>query len=320
MHRRALLSAFATLPLLAACGTTDAPRATPTGPATGADGITVTDGRGRTVTLKAPATRVVTLEWAQTEDVVTLGVQPVGAADPKGYGSWASVAKLTGSPIDVGLRTEPSLESIAKAEPDLILGVTNSIPEAALAQAEKIAPVVLLKGADGSRPIENMKDNFTLIAKLLGKEADAARVLAAFDAHVAASAAKVNDKKYVFTYVNAQANTVDFRMHSDAALACAVAKQLGLVNAYTGEADAVWGIGALDLEGFTTLPAEMTILYWGNSGVDDPVTGLLKANPLWSNLDAVKAGRTHRVADGTWVYGGPASMTRWVDELVTIFG
>lgn len=321
MHRRALLSALATLPVLAACGTTDAAR-TPSAPTTvgAANEITVTDGRGKTVTLAAPAKRVATLEWGQTEDVVTLGVQPVAVADPKGYSTWATTAKLTGSPVDVGLRTEPSLESVAKAEPDLILGVVGSIPEAALAQAEQIAPVVLLTGADAARPVEHMRANLATIATLIGAQAAATSAVAALDAKIAAAANSLAGKKYVFTYINATANTVDFRMHGDGSLVGAIAKQLGLTNAWTGTADPAYGIGSLDLEGFTTLPADLSILYWGNSGVDDPVKGVLTANPLWSNLDAVKSGRVHRVADGTWVYGGPASMTKWVDELVAALG
>ena len=52
-------------------------------------------------------------------------------------------------------------------EPDLIIGIVGSVPEAAMAQMEKIAPVVLLTGADASRPIELLKENFNTTAKLL---------------------------------------------------------------------------------------------------------------------------------------------------------
>lgn len=163
--RTLLLTALLTL--TAACGTSE-PAATES--ASGSAGqVSVTDGAGKTITLDQPATRVVTLEWGQTEDVVTLGVQPVGVADPKGYASWVTSAPLTGDPVDVGLRTEPSVESIAKADPDVIIGITESIPESALAQIEKIAPVVLLKGADATRPLDLMRENFTTIATLLGK-------------------------------------------------------------------------------------------------------------------------------------------------------
>ena len=158
VSRRALMGLALAAPVLAACGTTEAARtAAPTGSATSGGSIRLTDSRGVTVTLAQPATKVVTLEWGPTEDVLALGVTPVAVADPTNFTAWNSAVTLPAGTPDVGLRTEPSLESIAKAEPDLILGVTGSIPEAAIAQVEKIAPVFLLQAADASRQIDLMR-------------------------------------------------------------------------------------------------------------------------------------------------------------------
>ncbi len=321
LSRRALIGAALTTPLLAACGTTEAartpaPTAAPTTAAGGA--ITVTDSRGVTVTLNAPATRVVTLEWGPTEDVLALGVEPVAAADPAGYRAWNSAQNLPEGTPDVGLRTEPSLESIAKAEPDLILGVTGSIPEAAIAQAEKIAPVVLLKGADATRPIEQMRDNFTTTATLLGKQDTAATVLAAYDAKIAETTGKLTGATgpYIFTYINVTGSTAELRMHADRSLPGAVAAQLGLKNAWTEPGGDGWGIGSMDLEGLTKLPADTTVLYWANSS-DDPMA-TLKGNALWEGLPFVKDGRVKAAADRIWIYGGPSSLIQWADDLVRL--
>ena len=322
MRLRALLLT-ALLTLTAACGTSE-PAATES--ASGSAGqVSVTDGAGKTITLDQPATRVVTLEWGQTEDVVTLGVQPVGVADPKGYASWVTSAPLTGDPVDVGLRTEPSVESIAKADPDVIIGITESIPESALAQIEKIAPVVLLKGADATRPLDLMRENFTTIATLLAKTEQAKTPLADLDTHLWAAATKLKAsdkaaKPFVFTYVNATGNTVDFRMHGPRSQPGAIAQQLGLTNAYTEEGDAAWGLGSLDVEGFTKLPADTQILYWGNQGVDDPVKGALAKNAVWKGLASVKNDQVVRTGDGIWMYGGPASTKQWADALVAALG
>ena len=45
----------------------------------------VTDPRNKKINLKGPATKVVALEWGAAENLVTLGVMPVGVADIKGY-------------------------------------------------------------------------------------------------------------------------------------------------------------------------------------------------------------------------------------------
>lgn len=318
LSRRALVGIALTVPILAACGTTEAPRSAPTpgasSPAAGA--ITATDSRGVRVTLPRAATKVVTLEWGPTEDVLALGVAPVAVADPKGFSSWVSSQTLPAGTADVGLRTEPSLESIAKAEPDLILGVTGSIPEQAIAQAEKIAPVFLLKAADASRPLDQMRENFTTTATLLGKTDAATPILSAFDAKLAQGKQRLAGvtAPYIFTYINVTGSTADLRMHSDRSLPGAVAKELGLKNAWAEPGDDAWGIGSIDLEGLTTFPADTRVLYWANSSTD-PMTAL-KGNALWEGLPFVKDGHVVPAADRIWIYGGPTSLMQWVDDLV----
>ena len=324
MGPRQLLTALLPLPLLllAACGTTDAPAAaetTPTAPAASGP-ITVTDGRGKEVTLDAPATKVVSLEWNTTEDVITLGVQPVGVADVAGYTSWVTAAPITGDPIDVGTRTEPSLESIAQAEPDLIIGIIGSVPESAIEQVEQIAPVVLLTGADASRPIELMKENFDITAKLLGKEAEAAAVLADLDAAVAAAKQQIADAgkadaPFTLSYIYAEGNSFSLRMHGPGSQAIAWASQVGLTPAWTEAGDEGWGLSTLDLEGLTRLPEGTEFGYWGNSHTDAPVADLAD-NTLWLSLDFVKNDRVHRMGVGIWIYGGPASAKQWIADIV----
>lgn len=329
MRPRQLLTPVLVVPVLAlaACGTTDAPAAadTPSAPpATTSGPITVTDGRGKEVTLAAPATRVVSLEWNTTEDVVTLGVQPVGVADVEGYGSWVTASPLTGSPVDVGTRTEPSLESVAEAEPDLILGIVGSVPESALAQMEEIAPVVLLTGADASRPIELMAENFTTTAKLLGKQDRAAEVLADLDATIAAGAEAIaaagrTGTPFSLSYIYAEGNSFSLRMHGPGSFAIAVASRLGLTPAWTETGDEAWGLSTLDLEGLTRLPEATEFGYWGNADTDDPLADLAD-NKLWNSLSFVKAERVHRMGVGIWIYGGPASAKQWVADIVAAVG
>lgn len=328
MHRRQLLAtalAAAAVPL-SACGTTDP--AAPAGdgssaPTTGTDAITVTDGAGKKVTLPKPATKVVALEWGQVEDVVTLGVQPVGVADVKGYDGWVSSAKLTGTPKDVGLRSEPSVESVANVAPDLILGIDGSIPEGAMKQMEEIAPVVLLKGADATRPVELLKTNFETTAKLLGRESQAATVLSQLDTKILEVKTKINSAghagaKYVFAYPSENGNQVSFRMHSARSLPGAYAALVGLKNAWTNKGDAEWGLSTADVEALTKLPDDTTFLYWGNTE-GDAVTETLTKNAVWKSLGFVKAGRVVKVAEKIWVYGGPASMMQWLDNLAGVF-
>jgi len=71
--------------ILAACGTTEDP-AEETGASTAPSSgpVDLTDERGP-FHLDAPAANVVSLEWGLTENLIALGIRPVGQADVKGY-------------------------------------------------------------------------------------------------------------------------------------------------------------------------------------------------------------------------------------------
>ncbi|KAF6582703.1 ABC transporter substrate-binding protein, partial [Paenibacillus sp. EKM205P] len=74
------------------------------------------------LTLDKPAQRVVVLEWTFTEDLIALGVQPVGNADNANYKVYVTPeAALDSNVVDVGTRNEPNLEAIASLKPDLII-------------------------------------------------------------------------------------------------------------------------------------------------------------------------------------------------------
>lgn len=305
---------------LAACGST-APSTEQSQPAEpGAQGVSITDSRGKQISLPAAATKVVTLEWQVTENVVALGVQPVGVADIKGYNAWDTAAPLTGDPVDVGIRTEPSLESVARAEPDLIIGIAGSVPDAAMTQMEKIAPVAVLVSADARDQLAAMRTQVTQIGTLLGKEDVATSTLNAFDAHVKEARATLDpvksDRPYAFSYISAQGNQVTLRTHTDSSLPGAVAKELGLTNAWASGGDDVWGLGSADVESLTSLPADTHFLYWHSGGDEDAVKTILAKNKIWTSLELHDQGSVTPVADGIWLYGGPASMTQWVDNLV----
>lgn len=307
---------------LSACGTTD-PAADETGPVAETRApITVTDGRGEEVTIDAPAERVVTLEWSSTEDVITLGVQPVGVADIDGYESWVTSAPLTDDPVDVGTRTEPSLESVAAADPDLILGITDSVPDGAMDQMEKIAPVVLLTGADASDPLGTMRENFTTTATLLGEEDAAEQVLSDLDTTIEDSAAQIeaagmSGTPFNFSYIYEEGNNFSLRMHGPGSQPIALATAVGLTPAWQKAGDSAWGLSTLDLEGLTRLPPDTFFTYWANEGVDDP-TAALEGNALWESLPFVEDDMVAAAAEGVWVYGGPASSIQWVNQVAEL--
>lgn len=312
---------FAAGLLAGACGTTEKTPQNQTGATSGP--VTVTDSRGKEVKLDAPARNVVGLEWGEVEMLITLDVMPVGVADVKGYGTWVTAAKLAAYVKDVGTRGEPSVDAIVALQPDLVV-MEAERDSALVGQLEEFVPVIVTNGSDASRNLDRMREDFKMIAKAVGKTQEAEKVLADFDAALAAGKQKIADAgkagaQFVMADGWKEGSSISIRMFGQGALVSRVAIELGLRNAWTGKVDEVWGLGNTDVEGLNSLKeADLHFFYNASDGQDVFADGLA-GNPIWDSLAFVKNKQVHRMPDGIWTFGGPLSCTRFLDEIVQVY-
>ncbi|MFC8869244.1 ABC transporter substrate-binding protein [Streptomyces sp. NPDC057148] len=322
--RRLLLTAAATTAAaltLAACGTTE-PAADKSEEKKASEAITLTDGKGTEVKLDGPATKVVATEWNVVESLLSLGVEPVGVADVKGYKTWDTSVPLKGNPKDIGTRGEPSMDTVASLAPDLIVATTD-LPPAAVKQMREVAPVLEVKSADGTGQIDQMLENVDLIAKATGTTDKAETIREDFEAKVAEGKKALADagmagKNIAFADGYLTSNQVSIRPYTATSLIGEVNEAIGLKNAWKVKGDEAYGLGATDVEGLTALPNDVQFAYIGNDEDPNatPFTGALTENSVWKSLPFVKAGDVHRLSDGIWMFGGPGSMEAYIDAVV----
>nr|WP_085981676.1 iron-siderophore ABC transporter substrate-binding protein [Paenibacillus riograndensis] len=295
--------------------------ATNEGSATAAGPIVLKDAKGE-VKLDKPAQKVVVLEWTFTEDVIALGVQPVGNADNENYKLYVtSEAPLDAGVTDVGTRSEPNLETIASLKPDLIIANTDN-HEAIYDQLKAIAPTLIL----GLYPPEGQGDQYTemenifkTIAAAVGKTAEGDKVLADLDAHYADAKTKLaaagkEGLNYVLTQAYSYQNAATMRLFTDNSLAVQTLDRIGLKNDWKPEKFEMYGFTTSTVE---ALPAvkDTNLLYIVQKD-DDIFSKELKDNSVWNGLNFVKEKRTFGLASTTWVFGGPVSSKVLVDEVV----
>jgi ferric hydroxamate transport system substrate-binding protein len=314
-----LVPAVVAVALLTGCGTTEAPAAEETTASSPTGGsVTVTDERGE-VTLDRPAERVVSLEWGLTENLLSLGVEPIGQADVAGYNTWDQVVPLDDAVQDVGTRGEPSLEAIAALDPDLVV-TTTDLPENVIAQIEQSFPVIAVRGSDASDPLGYMRRTVGLLGEATGTADTADQLLADFDAAVADGSDAIEEAGLAGATVTMadgwETNgVVSVRMYTPGSYLGGILGELGLQNGWTGEGDADYGLAATDVEGLTAL-GDVQFLYAANDAESDPFADGLAGNPIWQGLPFVAAGSVHRVPDGIWMFGGPAAGEAFVDAVV----
>ncbi len=334
----ALGAVLGAVALLGACATTDPDQAADTdvaavsdsgdcaddATATSTDPVTLTDSWGRTVKLDKPATRVAVLEWQQTEDVLSLCLNPVAVADVKGYAIWDTAEKLAEDTTDVGVRGEPNVDALLAANPDLVIVEAYSAADQAVKQISKYdIPVLATKGADVADPITNMKDTFSLIAQATGREERAEKVLAHFDeklaeAKAAVAKADVSPREFVYLDGWIDGGNVSLRPFGQGSLMGELGEELGLTNAWTGKIDEMYGLGQTDIEGMTKT-GDATIFYTGTLDPDgtDYAAELTK-NQIWASLPAVEEDRVHAFPAGIWTFGGPRSSEQVLDAYVDL--
>ena len=322
--RRSIVPASLAAALIAtaACGTTeeaadDDESGAEAGP------VSTVDATGETVELEAPAESVVVLEWAEVEIVTSLGVTPAGVADIEGYTVWAGAAEpLADDVTDVGTRQEPSVDSIAGLDPDLV--IMESDDESLIPQLEEFTAVLVVQGTDAADNIGRMKSDVNMIADLLGKNVEADALLADFDAKVdevaaAIEAAGTGDIPYLFADGWDDGATISIRPFGTGSLPGALAEAVGLTNAWTGETDEAWGLGATDVEGLAQYTDTELKFIYNNSFGDDIFNEKLNGNAIWDGLEFVQDGELHQLPEGAWTFGGPRSSELLLDFFAEVY-
>ncbi len=200
---------------------------------------------------------------------------------------------------------------------------TDDLPPAAVKQLREVAPVLEVKAADASDQIGQMFANLDLIAEATGTTDRAEKAREDFDAKVAEgrkalAGAGLDGAPYAFADGYVTSGQVSVRPYTSGSLIGAVNEEIGLKNAWKTEGDPGYGLASTDVEGLTALPDDTRFAYIGSDGDKNstPFTGALAENFVWRNLPFVKAGHVHRLPDGIWMFGGPASMEAYIDAVV----
>lgn len=263
--------------------------------------------------------RVVALEWTYVEDLLALGVQPVGVAEIQGYQEWVRIPlRLDKNVAEVGLRSQPSLEVLTTLKPDLILAPAFRVQQI-YPRLAQIAPTLTFDPfAEGVNPYAEMVNTFQTIAKVLGRTPQAQTVLTRMEAHF--TQARQSLQKAVLggqRFVLAQAftsrqNLATMRIFTRNSLASQILERIGLKNAWEDRPQP-YGYTEVGLEALSQIQTDHFIYIVHD---DDNVFTSSSVEALWKRLDFVRNHRAYRLPGNTWTFGGPLSAERLVTMVV----
>ncbi|WP_329121165.1 ABC transporter substrate-binding protein [Streptomyces sp. NBC_01353] len=266
---------------------------------------TLTHALGRTEIKSAPK-RVVVLDVGELDNVVSLGIQPVGYAPAEGDdGIPTYLKKDAGSPKSVGTINNLNLEAIANLEPDLILGSQLRAADK-YDELSKIAPTVF-----SIRPGFTWKENYLLNAAALDKTADAKTKLAAYETKAKQLGTDIGPNKPSISMVRYLPGKI--RLYAKASFIGTILEDTGLPRPKNQQINDL----AAEISPEKIDQADADWIFTGVYG-DPKATkrDTAQANPLWKNLTAVKAGRAKDVPDETWYLGlGVTAANSVLDDL-----
>jgi iron complex transport system substrate-binding protein len=253
---------------------------------------TITHAMGKTQ-IKAQPKRVVVLDVGELDNVVSLGLKPVGLAPTEGSPQLPSYLTNAGSPKNVGTINNLNLEAIAALKPELILGSQLRAADK-YDELSQIAPTVF-----SIRPGFTWKENYLLNAAALDKTAEAKANLAAYEQKAKALGEKLGADKPIVSMVRYLPNGV-IRLYANASFIGTILKDVGVPRPKNQDIEDL----AAEISAENINQADADVIFTGVYG-DAKATDKAKAqgNPLWGSLKAVKAGHAYDVPDETWYLG-----------------
>ncbi|MET8327646.1 iron-siderophore ABC transporter substrate-binding protein [Streptomyces sp. NPDC005181] len=266
---------------------------------------TLTHAMG-TTELKSAPKRVVVLDVGEFDNVVSLGVKPVGYAPSEGDAAIPSYLKKdAGNPKNVGTINNLNLEAIAGLKPDLILGSQLRAADK-YDQLSKIAPTVF-----SIRPGFTWKENYLLNAAALDRTAKAKSELDAYEKNAAKLGEDIGPDKPTISMVRYLPDRI--RLYAKASFIGTILEDAGLPRPKNQQINDL----AAEISPEKIDEADADWIFTGVYG-DPKATkrDTARSNPLWKNLKAVKEGRAKDVPDETWYLGlGVTAANLVLDDL-----
>lgn len=259
--------------------------------------------------------RVVILTNEGTEALLYLGVVPVGAAQSWGGDPWYDhIAAPLADTVPLGTELAVNLEILATLEPDLILG-TKVRQEAIYPQLSAIAPTIMTETIGGE-----WQDNLRFYADAIGRSAEGEAAITGF----AERTEKLHDA--LGDAVNEQISMVRFspnrtRIYYKDTFSGLALNQIGFQRPAAQDRDEF--ATEVTKERIPEMEGDRIFYFSDDLNSDEASANLDEwlSDPLWLNLNAVKAGKAQRVSEVIWNNaGGIYAAHLMLDDIETIYG
>ena len=264
-----------------------------------------------TTSFETTPTKIVALDWALSETVLSLGVDLEGIADAEGYKQWVVQPQLNEQAIDVGSRREPNLELLTKLQPDVIL--ISKHMAAAYEPLNKIAPVLVYSiYSEKKQPLESAKSVTRSLGQLFEREAQAKQVIAQTEQRLSANGEQIRAagnsvQPLLFTRF---INDKTLRIHSEGSLAQDTIQAMALKNDWSEQTN-LWGFSTAGIEKLAEHQKANVMIF---GPLTDNERKKLTSSPLWQAMAFTRNDSVFELP-AIWTFGGLIAAQRFSDHI-----
>jgi iron complex transport system substrate-binding protein len=256
--------------------------------------------------------RIVALTIGDLANALALGVIPIGAS----WGTEKSALEPyrpylhEREPADLGSMEEPNLEKILLLKPDLIVG--EPMHQRIYNQLSRIAPTVL---NDMSYDAWDWKETLRFTGEVLDKAQEAEKLLRDYDRRILELRQKLGNRVSTTTVsiVYLDSSSISFLLKDS--LAGMILQDIGLPRPRAQAKRGAYGDIAFSFESILQMDGDVIFLISPEDRDSLNFVKKLKAQPLWSRLEAVQRDKVYSVDVNYWTSWNVIAANLILDDL-----
>ncbi|NMI03140.1 ABC transporter substrate-binding protein [Paenibacillus sp. SZ31] len=277
------------------------------------DGSFVVKSAWGETTLPSSPNKIVALHFSFTDELVSLGVTPVGIAGSYNAEVLGYLKDKVENYTFVGNHQQPNLEVISSLQPDLIIANAD-VHGAIRDDLEKIAPTIALY----TNGYGDMEQNFAVLGTLLGKEKEHDQVMNDLNQNIEQTHSQMNGTPKVMVVKVLEKN---FYIWMKTSYIATLLENIGAEYSFDetksnqqqtpGKID----VADVDLETLVQENPDYLVIYGAQADLDKWM-----GNSSFQSINAVKNNHVLVVNDEVWALGkGPLSGAEILKEALPFF-
>ncbi|MEY8744445.1 ABC transporter substrate-binding protein [Bacillales bacterium AN1005] len=277
------------------------------------DGSYVVKSAWGETTLPRSPQKIVTLHFSFTDEVVSLGITPVGIAGSYNAEVLGYLKDKVKDYTFVGNHQQPNLEVISSLKPDLIIANAD-VHGAIRDDLEKIAPTIALY----TNGYGDMEQNFAVLGTLLDKDKEYEQVMSEFNSNIEQTHSKITGTPKVMVVKVLEKN---FYIWMKTSYIATLLEKIGAEYSFDetkssqqqtpGKID----VADVDLETLVQENPDYLVIYGAQADLDKWM-----GNSTFQTINAVKNNHVLVVNDEVWALGkGPLSGAEVMEEALPFF-